>query len=192
MMNLKHKSILDTATALFSKYGFHAVGIDRIIAESKVAKMTFYKYYPSKEFLIESVLIKHDQDFRDSINTALVKHRTARTKIKAIFDWHEQWFLTEAFHGCMFTQAAEEFMHTAPKIREISQDHKIWKASVISYCLEQCQVESFTETSEFILVVLDGLTGRSNMFKGGTKGLVASAWRHVEAMIKAEPEDFLG
>ena len=190
-MNLKQKSILDTATALFSKYGFHAVGIDRIIAESNVAKMTFYKYYPSKEFLIESVLIKHDQDFRDSINTALIKHQTARKKIKAIFDWHEQWFLTEVFHGCMFTRASEEFMHTVPKIRQISQDHKAWKESVISYCLEQCQLESYAETARFILVVLDGLTARSNMYKRDSKDLVASAWRHVEAMIKAEPEDFL-
>ncbi|MEH6344290.1 MAG: TetR/AcrR family transcriptional regulator [Bermanella sp.] len=190
-MNLKHKSILNAATTLFSKYGFHAVGIDRIIADSNVAKMTFYKYYPSKELLIESVLIKYDEDFRNSINIAIVRHQTERQKIKAIFDWHEERFVAEVFYGCLFTRAVQEFPDTAAKVHEISQDHKTWLASVISYCLEQCQVESYAETSVYILVILDGLSMRSNMFKGDPKELVASAWRHVEAMIKAEPEDFL-
>ncbi|EPP0629218.1 TetR/AcrR family transcriptional regulator, partial [Acinetobacter baumannii] len=48
----KREIILDTATQLFIQESYIAVGIDRIIAESNVAKMTFYKYFPSKEELI--------------------------------------------------------------------------------------------------------------------------------------------
>ncbi|WP_038808980.1 TetR family transcriptional regulator, partial [Acinetobacter baumannii] len=33
--------VLHTAKDLFNQYGFHKVGIDRIIAESKVTKATF-------------------------------------------------------------------------------------------------------------------------------------------------------
>jgi len=41
MLN-KRQAILDTATRLFYAHGYHAVGIDRIIAEAGVAKMTMY------------------------------------------------------------------------------------------------------------------------------------------------------
>ena len=41
--------VLHTAKDLFNQYGFHKVGIDRIIAESKVTKATFYNHFHSKK-----------------------------------------------------------------------------------------------------------------------------------------------
>src|SRR5260370_5400047 len=40
-----------TAARLFNEHGIHATGIDRIIAEAGVARMTFYKHLGSKEGL---------------------------------------------------------------------------------------------------------------------------------------------
>ena len=40
--------ILDTATRLFYARGLRSVGVDTIIAESGVAKATFYKHFPAK------------------------------------------------------------------------------------------------------------------------------------------------
>ncbi|EXA74754.1 TetR/AcrR family transcriptional regulator, partial [Acinetobacter baumannii] len=48
--------VLHTARDLFKQYGFHKVGVDRIIAESKITKATFYNYFQSKERLIEMCL----------------------------------------------------------------------------------------------------------------------------------------
>jgi AcrR family transcriptional regulator len=44
--------ILETASDLFYREGIRAVGIDRIIAESDVAKASFYRNFPSKDDLI--------------------------------------------------------------------------------------------------------------------------------------------
>ena len=185
-MNLKKKSILEAATSLFSKNGYHAVGVDSIVAKSNVAKMTFYKHYPSKEFLIESVLIQRDLDLRVSIQAALEKRRTPKTKIKAIFDWYEDWFATEEFHGCMFIKASEEFPEIDVKIREISQTHKEWIETLIAGLLKECNIRSHGDLAVHILTVLDGLTVRSNLFREGAKHHVKSAWRYVSNMIEAE------
>lgn len=48
--------ILETADRLFYHDGIRAVGIDRIIAEAEVAKMSLYKHFPSKNELILAVL----------------------------------------------------------------------------------------------------------------------------------------
>jgi len=40
--------IVDTAYELFSQNGIRPVGIDRIIAEAGVAKMTLYRHFPAK------------------------------------------------------------------------------------------------------------------------------------------------
>ncbi|MCG1039814.1 transcriptional regulator, TetR family [Burkholderia sp. b14] len=47
-MREKRQILLDTAARLFAQYGFHAVGIDRIIAESGIPKMTMYQHFASK------------------------------------------------------------------------------------------------------------------------------------------------
>ena len=48
--------ILLTAHDLFYRDGIRATGIDRVIAESGVAKKTFYRYFPSKDDLIVAFL----------------------------------------------------------------------------------------------------------------------------------------
>ena len=46
--------ILDTAYELFSRHGTRAVGVDRIIAECGIAKMTLYRNFPSRNARIRS------------------------------------------------------------------------------------------------------------------------------------------
>ena len=53
--------ILNTALRLFYRDGVRATGIDRIIAESGVAKMSFYRHFPSKNDLIRTFLEAHAQ-----------------------------------------------------------------------------------------------------------------------------------
>ena len=48
--------ILETADRLFYQDGVRAAGIDRIIAEAGVAKMSLYKHFPSKDDLILAVM----------------------------------------------------------------------------------------------------------------------------------------
>ncbi len=184
-MKKKQLAVLDAASKLFSKSGFHAVGVDKIVDKSEVAKMTFYKYFPSKENLIENVLYKRDHDLRDSILQAMDKRRTPKTKIKGLFDWYEAWMTSEDFYGCMFIKATEEFPDVELKIRQISQDHKTWLVDVIDGLLQECNVKASSDNAMFILMVLDGMTVRANLYKGDAKQLVAIAWRQIDAMIKA-------
>ena len=52
--------VLETAFRLFYARGIRAVGVDLIIAESGVAKATFYKHFPSKDELVLAYLDKVD------------------------------------------------------------------------------------------------------------------------------------
>ena len=65
MASGKRDHLIDTALGLFSRYGYHAMGIDRILAESGVAKMTLYNHFKSKDELILAVLRRRDERFRN-------------------------------------------------------------------------------------------------------------------------------
>ena len=48
----KKAHLLETAVALFNRHGYHAAGVDRIIADSGIAKTTLYRHFATKEDLI--------------------------------------------------------------------------------------------------------------------------------------------
>ena len=66
--------ILETADRLFYQDGIRAVGIDRIIAEANVAKMSLYKHFPSKDDLILAVLQYREQGVLEFFRSAMERH----------------------------------------------------------------------------------------------------------------------
>lgn len=105
----KRQHVVETAYALFKRAGFHATGIDRIIAEADVAKMTMYRHFPSKDELIVEVLDHRARRFECQLDRLARECTTPEQKIGKILDWHERWFHSPDFHGCLFAHALAEF-----------------------------------------------------------------------------------
>lgn len=102
--------ILKTASDLFYRFSIHSVGIDRIIAESGVAKMTFYKHFPSKADLIATYL-----RYKTGVWFQMLATSTERAglspleRVLAIFDALEEPFRAPSFRGCPFVKGLAEF-----------------------------------------------------------------------------------
>ena len=105
----KRQHVVETAYALFKRAGFHATGIDRIIAEAEVAKMTMYRHFPSKDELIVAVLDYRARRFDHQLDRLAEEAATPEQKIGKIFDWHDRWFRSPDFRGCLFADALAEF-----------------------------------------------------------------------------------
>lgn len=123
-MTDKKGNVLRTATRLFARNGYHAVGVDRIIDESGVAKMTFYKYFPSKKDLIVAVLNERAADASASLETFVQRKRSPQAKLKAVFDWHTEWFNSNDFTGCMFIAATAEYHDTDAEVLRSATSQK--------------------------------------------------------------------
>ncbi|MGH2049714.1 TetR/AcrR family transcriptional regulator, partial [Acinetobacter baumannii] len=89
----KRETIITTAMTLFNQKSYTSIGVDKIIAESNVAKMTFYKYFPSKESLIMECLHHRNINIQNSIYEKLSLHPDVSPieKIHLIFNWYIDW-----------------------------------------------------------------------------------------------------
>jgi AcrR family transcriptional regulator len=96
--------ILDTAYDLFSRHGIRAVGVDRIIAVSGVAKMSLYRHFRSKDELVLAFLEQREQRWTKDFILAEAERRghTGAERLLAIFDVFDEWFREQEFEACSF------------------------------------------------------------------------------------------
>jgi AcrR family transcriptional regulator len=111
--------ILETAYELFSRHGTRAVGVDRIIAECGIAKMTLYRNFPSKDELILAFLEERDARWTRAWLQAEAEARgkTPAGRLLAIFDTFETWFAREDFEGCSFINVMLEVVEPEHPVR---------------------------------------------------------------------------
>lgn len=119
----KRQQLIDTAIRQFSVRGFH-VGIDTILAEAGVAKMTLYKHFPSKEHLIAATLEVADERQIATVLDAVRAHAPDPCdRLLAFFDHFGAWFATEGFTGCLFQRAADAFPDPASPVHQAATRH---------------------------------------------------------------------
>jgi AcrR family transcriptional regulator len=117
--------ILETADRLFYQDGIRAVGIDRIIAEAEVAKMSLYKHFPSKDDLILAALKHREEGVLEFFRSAMERHgKKAKYPLRAFFAALKEWFETPGFRGCAFQNAAAELADPAHPGTEFIRGHK--------------------------------------------------------------------
>jgi AcrR family transcriptional regulator len=114
--------VLETAYELFSRHGTRAVGVDRIIAESGVAKMTLYRNFASKDDLILAFLERREERWTREWLQATVERRAATPaqRLLAIFDTFAEWFARDDFEGCSFINVMLEIDDPGSPVRRES------------------------------------------------------------------------
>jgi AcrR family transcriptional regulator len=126
----RREHLVETALRLFYTHGFHATGIDKILAEAGVAKMTLYKHFRSKDELILAALRRRDELFRNWLMGAM-EHAASdpRERLLAMFEALDDWFNERAlgtlgFHGCAFIKASSEFDDADHPVHRACAEHK--------------------------------------------------------------------
>ena len=116
--------ILETAFALFYARGIRAVGVDLIIAESGVAKATFYKHFPAKDQLVLAYLDKVDLIWSAQLRSAAdAAGGSADAQLVGMFDALATACRREGYRGCAFINAAAESTPGTP-VHQRTVEHK--------------------------------------------------------------------
>ncbi|HBL42074.1 TetR/AcrR family transcriptional regulator [Gimesia sp.] len=119
------KRIVETAEKLFYSEGIRAVGIDRVIAEAWVAKMTLYNHFPSKDDLVVEVLKYREEQFNLYLRQRMLEHQSqGLNSLKAFFAALKDWFQCSDYRGCAFLNALAELADSNPTATDFCSDHK--------------------------------------------------------------------
>lgn len=180
----KRDLLLDTANRLFYRDGFHAVGIDTILAEAGLAKMTLYHHFASKEELIVAALERRGEIVAEGMATAMAAAGTSpRKRLLALFDWHEQWFASKDFNGCAFIRAAGEYTEGDSPVHRAVVNLKQRSRDTIERLLQEMELPNTKTLAAQIHLLLQGAIVTAHIY--GDPTMIAVARDATVTLLKA-------
>ncbi|WNM25725.1 TetR/AcrR family transcriptional regulator [Demequina capsici] len=172
--------ILGAATTLFREQGIRAVSADRILADAGVAKVTFYRHFPTKDDLVVAYLEEELESARAVVASAEGLPREWRTQafVKAM---GEQMCLP-GFRGCPFINAAAEYPDASHPVRAVVTRFRAWLIGEIAVQLAGLGVEDPGARAAEIMMVRDGAMV-AGYLTGDPDGVTAALQRAVGAIV---------
>lgn len=148
--------ILDTAFRLFYAHGIRAVGVDRIIAESGVAKATFYKHFPAKDDLVVAYLDRVDEVWSGQLHAAAeAAGPDPADQLVGLFDALGSACRREGYRGCAFINAAAEAEPGTP-VHDRTVAHKRTVLSWITDLTRRAGADDPEGLARSLTLLLDG------------------------------------
>jgi AcrR family transcriptional regulator len=149
--------ILEAADRLFYQDGIRAVGIDRIIAEAGVAKMSLYKHFPSKDDLILAVLQFREEGVLNFFRMAMERHaKKAKNPLRAFFAALKDFFESPGFRGCPFQNAAVELADPAHPGTEFVRGHKQRFSKFLTGLVEESVGKAAAKVAAAVTILVEG------------------------------------
>lgn len=149
--------ILKTADKLFYQDGIRAVGVDRLIAESGVAKASFYRAFPSKDDLVAAWLDVRDQQWRAWLQNALEQLAPhPQDKPLAVFDALDTRFRQSTYRGCAFINTIAELARLDHPCAHAARRHKESVRTLLANLLKDAGYQDFEALAVIFLQLIDG------------------------------------
>ncbi|MGY5050778.1 TetR/AcrR family transcriptional regulator [Streptomyces sp. 900105755] len=124
--------LLRTAGQLFYAEGIHTVGVDRLVAESKVTNATFYRHFRSKEDLAVAYIGSVDQAIRAQIGSLTAAKVPADAVLRGIGASLVEQIRSPGYRGCAFLNAAAEFPDPGHPVHRAVVEHREWFLQTIT------------------------------------------------------------
>ncbi|MDJ0732691.1 MAG: TetR/AcrR family transcriptional regulator [Nostocaceae cyanobacterium] len=151
------QQILETASELFYQKGIQHVGINEVIAASGVAKRTLYRWFPSKDQLIEDVMKHRASQWLHWFSEAVEERgNTPKERLLATFDVLQEWYASPNFRGCPFINAVLEIADASHKAHHVSVDLRESIRQIILGLASQAGVKDVEAFSQQYLLLIGG------------------------------------
>ncbi|MFF3038560.1 TetR/AcrR family transcriptional regulator [Arthrobacter citreus] len=121
--------ILDAATDAFYREGIRAVSADKIIAAAGTTKVTFYRYFPTKDELVAAYLDRQSALIREAAENLPADPCEALKTLAQVMGSEA---CRPGFRGCPFINAAAEYPAGDHPVRAAVTRHRDWFRGLVA------------------------------------------------------------
>ncbi|MFG2938562.1 TetR/AcrR family transcriptional regulator [Streptomyces sp. NPDC048282] len=148
--------LLRTAGQLFYAEGIHTVGVDRLVAESKVTNATFYRHFRSKEDLAVAYIGSVDQAIRAQIDSLTAADVPPDGILRGIGASLVEQIRSPGYRGCAFLNAAAEFPDPDHPVHRAVVQHREWFLQTITGLFAEITAAQAEHAGQHFVMLRDG------------------------------------
>jgi AcrR family transcriptional regulator len=173
--------ILATADRLFYSEGIRSVGVHRLVAESAVTRVTFYRHFPSKDDLIAGYLEDRTGRARRRITQVIEdSNGDARKALMALGRVFASETFAAEYRGCPFINASAEFAAPGHPARVLAAAQRAWITDTIERLLRDMGHQAPVRTARQLLMLQTGaIFGVAIDDTPGLDAIFLDAWDHL-------------
>ncbi|WP_118986939.1 TetR/AcrR family transcriptional regulator [Photorhabdus sp. CRCIA-P01] len=167
------ENMLDVVEELIYTRGIAATGIDLITRTTGSSRKTIYRYFGTKEGLVEEVLRRRDERWMRWFTSSLAEYKTPKEKLLNIFLVLQRWFASDDFRGCAFINTSGERPNPDDPVRVIAKEHK---EKIFTYVLSICEEispDSSVDLARRFLILIEGAITTAHVMNDGNYALEA-------------------
>jgi AcrR family transcriptional regulator len=150
--------VLDTAERLFAGRSSRSVGMDELVRETGLGKMTVYRLFKSKDDLVGAYLARKAATVLAYLDAELVRlEADPRAALLAIVDAVERDVTRTGFRGCPFNNVSSEYDDPQHPARSAAADYKFELYGRLERLAEQVVPGRGEDLAAHLHLIIDGM-----------------------------------
>jgi AcrR family transcriptional regulator len=148
--------ILDAATELFYAHGIRAISADKIIERAGITKVTFYRYFRTKDALVVAYLERQAAWERGAVGGLLESVGDDAEALRRFAAAAGAEACRPGFRGCAFINAAAEYADPDGPVRKVVAEHRAWYRATFAALLGRLGVADTEQAAHELMMLRDG------------------------------------
>lgn len=179
--------VFAVAADLFYRKGIHAVGVEEIVREAGVAKISLYRNFASKDDLVVAYLEDRSTAFLRGWDEAFDRYRDdPRAQLRAIMTYIAERTTRDGYRGCPFINFCAEFPDESHPGRRIAQATKKALRERFLRLAKALRPREPQRLADGFLLLVEGAYGISQTLGGGPDGVGHAVVWAGEMLVDAQ------
>lgn len=166
--------VLDAAAQLFYERGVHAVGVNEIAACAHASKLSLYRYFGSKDRLVEAMLAEHSDRIHAWLERKTRDAPAGDARVLSVFDLLIEWFAQPGYRGCAVINTVTD-TRADPAITAIARRHLIRYRHLLRARAREAGIAEPERLADQLLLLIEGASVVSTIERNQDSGAAARA-----------------
>ena len=178
------EKVFAVAADLFYRESIRSVGVETIVQEAGVAKISLYRSFASKDDLIVAYLEDRNADYWRGLDRLMTKQQDPRGQLRLLVDYIAARATTPGYRGCPFINYAAEFPDAAHPGHRVVEANKQKMRQRLSGLTQAMGARRPAQLADAIFLLIEGAYASSQTL-GGRKGPAVNLPWAVGALVES-------
>jgi AcrR family transcriptional regulator len=176
--------VFEVAADLFYRESIRSVGVEAIVQQAGVAKISLYRSYESKDDLIVAYLEGRNADYWRKVDRILAAKGNPRAKLRTLIDYVAGRATTPGYRGCPFINYAAEFPDASHPGHRVVAENKREMRRRLADLTKAMGAQRSAQLADALFLLIEGAYAGSQTLGGRTGPAAALSWA-ADALVDA-------